>query len=79
MLTKSDKHTTVGVTFVILVRNFSGPVRGGGAQHSQQLRDPDGGRVQGEAHQTRGQGHRPRQGASKGTPIFVIVTSGPVT
>ena len=48
----------------LMFRNFSGSVWG--SQLAHQLRDSDGRRVQGEAHQTRGQSHRPCQRASKG-------------
>ena len=47
-----------------MFRNFSGSVWG--SQLAHQLRDSDGRCVQGEAHQTRGQSHRPCQRASKG-------------
>ena len=67
-----DTHITIR-TFVIVAeiilnlfsfRDFPGPVRSLLATHG--LRDTDGGRVQGEAHQTRGQSHCSCQGASQG-------------
>ena len=55
---------------LLICRDFSGTVRG--CQRSQQLWDPDGGRLQGEAHQAGRQSHRPRQGASQGIePTFM--------